>query len=676
MGTTLAALHVKCDNGPGLQDKLVGAFQKTGWVPADEGVPDASVRRVAVSRAADGKFATIVISGNDRIDDGTLKELAVALSHAGAMPAIFTGINDSDAFDVMLFHNGQQIDALGDAAADPGNDLKQLSVDTRSQVWSQIFGQTLGAAPDVTGMPSADAAVGSVLSWIGFEPATAFLNYSEAAQLVGSSHDSFLLTLVPAAVPGVPGSQRPDGAQPVLTVFHDDDDCPHHRVYPAHWPLTAGKTSSFKWLIVSSGAGFDGATVEFRTDDLSGGAIQLTGLTMHAYPFFNGQVMSGAAPATYETALSVKLEEGVWSHDAPSFAMPDLDPEAGKRLVIILRVECIAENGAKARLRPQFLPVSPGADALELPPLRIVGGHVDWQPCGSNASPHGDVYTERLLLEINTPSVLSLVAIMDGDTEAIRASAQLAAESWLGSLSPSTDCTAAVLTKKHMSASGSITKKRLELPLPELTGDRAWKRWFSGKTDLHTLRVEIRPEGAFQPYAGFVMQSALREDTVAEELPPSEDAALHIAFWTIDQPEAWTALGIDQTAWLERLECWIEASNILQAHRFSTAWIPAFDAYEDYEPTIYEELSGVDWFRRGHQRERMTKPWCEKTLRFVAPRMWLSGSLMARLSLGSSTLDGIAAVSRTGRISRISLDDNASIAALERALSPILPAAQ
>ncbi len=676
MGVTLAALHLKCDGRFDLLDQVVGAFRHVGWVPAEAGADEALLRQVAVSSTADGAFATIVISGQDRLDDGTLKELAVAFSRANGMPAVVTEINDSDAFDVLLFHSGQQIDALGCAATEPANGLRQLSADMRAKVWSQVFDRMLGTAPNITGVAYAEEAVELILSWIGLDPETGLFPYDEAVARIGGSHDTFLLSFVPVPRSVVSGGQRHGDSPPILTVFHDDDDCPHHRVYPAHWPLAAEKASGLKWLIVSSGAGFDGARIQVRVDDLSGGTIRLTGLTMQAFPFFNGQIMSPTPVATYEAALSLTLEEGVWTHDAPSFEMPDLDPEAAKRLIIILRLECIAEKGARARLRPEFLPLVPDAEPLDLPPVRIVCGHIDWRPGGSISCPNSEMYTERLLLELNTPSVLSLLTIMDGDTEELRSSARQAAESWLGSLSPSLDCTAAVLTNKHMTASGSVTKKRMELPLRDLTGDRAWKRWFSGKTDLQTLRIELRPEGSFQPFAGFVMQAALRDVSLTSELSAAWDAALHVAFWAVDHPEAWTTLGTDRANWLERFEGWIEDSDILQAHRIGAAWMPGFDTYDDFEQTIYEDLSGVDWFRRNLKGKLMTKSWCNETLRFVAPRTWLCDSLVDRLSVSPSALDGVAAISRIGRVTRFSLYENGSIEELERALSPVLPAAR
>jgi hypothetical protein len=593
----------------------------------------------------------VVVAGNDRIDDGSLKELALVLSRETGMPAVVAGIDDSDAFDMVLYADDRQIDALG-AAAEPDSGLRRIAPAAREAVWSDIFRRPLGQMPEPPESPFADDALDALLYHIGVDPAIAHLSYEELAERSEERGDTCLLAFVQAK----PSASAGRGTPPILVPFHDDDDCRAHRVYPAHWPLTPDAPAGLRWLIRSSGAGFDGARLTFRVDDVSGGTIRCTTVSMQAYPFFNGQVTSGTPVATYEAGAPGTLDQGTWSHEALVFAMPDLDPEAGKQFVIILRLECVAEVGATARLRPAFQPLGGDAEPLDLPT--------------------GNVYQEDLLLKLNTPSVLSAVAILNGDTEDIRASARQAAEDWLGSLARASACSAAVLTKKHMTASGSITKKRMEFRLPDLLGDPAWKRWFSGKADLQTLRVKVTPQGAFRPCAGLLMQAPLREFTLAGDMAPVEDPALHLAFWTIDHPEAWDAIGTQRQAWIDRLEGWVEQRDVLQAYWSGTAAIPIFDDYEQYEQTIYEDLSGVEWSRRELKGKLMARSWCGGTVRFVAPRMWLAHPLIERLGAKASDLDASAEVSPLPGMVRISLREGTPIDTLERALSPILPSAR
>ena len=674
MGTTRAALHLACTEGARLHERVVDAGRRLGWSLAGDGGTAGPVRWVAVHHAQGEPCASVVMAGNDRIDDGTLKELALALSQETGMPAIATGIDDSDVFDMILYADGRQIDALGAAAAEPDSSLRRVAPAEREAVWSDIFRRPIGQVSAPPASPFADDALDVLLSHIGVDPAIAHLSFDELAERSKLHGDTRLIAFVQAkpSASAEHGTER--GAPPILAPYHDDDDCRAHRVYPAVWPLPPNAPAGLRWLIRSSGTGFDGARITFSVDDVTGGTIRCAKVSIQAYPFFNGQVTSGTPVATYEATDPGTLAEGIWSHEAQSFAMPDLDPEAGKQLLIILRLECVAEAGAAARLRPAFQPL--GGDALDLPPVRIVGSHTDWRPIGCDAALAGNTYREGLLRELNTPSVLSLVAMLNGDTEDIRASVRQATEGWLGSLAHASACSASVLTKKHMTASGSITKKRMEFPLPDLVGDPAWKRWFSCKADLQTLRVEVTPQGAFRPCAGLLMQAPLREFSLAGDMAPVEDPALHVVFWTIDHPEAWDAIGTERQAWIDRLEDWIEQRDVLQAYRTGTAAIPLFDDYENFEQTIYEELSGVDWSRRSLKGTLMARSWCGETVRFVAPRMWLGHALMERLSVNASDLGASAEVSPLPGMARIALREGTPIETLERAMSPILPSAR
>jgi hypothetical protein len=172
------------------------------------------------------------------------------------------------------------------------------------------------------------------------------------------------------------------------------------------------------------------------------------------------------------------------------------------------------------------------------------------------------------------------------------------------------------------------------------------------------------------------MQAGLREFSLSGAPQPVADPALHVAFWTNDHPEAWAAIGTTREAWLEQLEAWVERCDLLQAYRASIAGIPMFDSYEQYGETAYETMSGVDWFRRGLQGKLMARSWCSETLRFVAPRMWLGRTLAERLDATLPDVESSAEVVPLPGMVRVVLRAGTPIAALERAMSPILPGAR
>jgi DNA-directed RNA polymerase specialized sigma24 family protein len=114
----------------------------------------------------------------------------------------------------------------------------------------------------------------------------------------------------------------------------------------------------------------------------------------------------------------------------------------------------------------------------------------------------------------------------------------------------------------------------------------------------------------------------------------------------------------------EVFEGWIGTIEPLQAWIASSAWIPAFNTYEDFMQTVYESAVAPDW-HRADQSPRMT--W----LRFVAARLWLDESFVE--ALDSRQLETVAELSRYGRVTALSLRPGRSLAELEAALTPILP---
>ena len=101
----------------------------------------------------------------------------------------------------------------------------------------------------------------------------------------------------------------------------------------------------------------------------------------------------------------------------------------------------------------------------------------------------------------------------------------------------------------------------------------------------------------------------------------------------------------------------------------SAAWIPAFDIYDDWRRTPYEDASATDWFRLDLNGKMMTREW--RRLRAIAPRMWLGAELLEGVDIAA--LEKIADVSRHGALTEIRLRESVSLIELERALQARLP---
>lgn len=98
-------------------------------------------------------------SGNDTLDTGELKELAVALSKATKSVAIVTSVLDSDVFELLLYHRGKQIDAVLSDTAAGADGLTVLEGKKRARAWAKAFqdrdffqavaqGNTVGFRPE------------------------------------------------------------------------------------------------------------------------------------------------------------------------------------------------------------------------------------------------------------------------------------------------------------------------------------------------------------------------------------------------------------------------------------------------------------------------------------------------------------------------------------------------
>jgi hypothetical protein len=142
------------------------------------------------------------------------------------------------------------------------------------------------------------------------------------------------------------------------------------------------------------------------------------------------------------------------------------------------------------------------------------------------------------------------------------------------------------------------------------------------------------------------------------------NATISCALWVIDHQEAWQRIGSSADAAAEVFERWLGTAEPLQAWIARAAWIPEFDTYEDFMPTLYERTLAPEW----RQADRAAPA---PRLRYVAPKLWLDESFMG--ALDARQLEAVAEPSRRGRVTALSLRAGRSPAELEAALAPILP---
>jgi hypothetical protein len=151
----------------------------------------------------------------------------------------------------------------------------------------------------------------------------------------------------------------------------------------------------------------------------------------------------------------------------------------------------------------------------------------------------------------------------------------------------------------------------------------------------------------------------------------------HVFKWVINHADCYRYLRTSARDMESELDSFAAASLPLQGWTSQSTWIPAFDRADDYERTVYEEYSILNWFRgifsNGYALNpgKMTAQWCGNVLRMVAPQLWLCRSLFDQVD--RAALERVAQVSEANGVYKIALRPGCSLEELELTLLPVLP---
>jgi hypothetical protein len=677
MGTTATSLHVLSavvGVGSRLPDDIEKAYRKLGYArPKKAG--GGATKRVILAPDASGDWLSIYDSDNDRIDTNELKQLAVEVTKKLGTVALLTSIYDSDSFEFIMFHNGKQVDA---AVSDPeghAGGLKMLKGKRRAQAWHAMFigrdfrravqagrqgkllegwEERLKTPPgSTTAFAEDELGAWCTLAGLSSENAT-----TACEELVTREDQTGLTTLVLERTPQRQAKARAAPSAMTLAYYRSDDDCPYHRFFPAPWPRHPGVSDKEQWAILCSGGGISGLCLRLSVDGPA--PVQLERVYVRALPFFNGQVTSLTSIARHEwtppDSGAVCPEQ--LAIEIPDFVVPAADPQSRRQVILILIVQATLPQEGEATLTPSVETAAGVQPSPALPPLRLRALRPTWVPLVGRSDTPKPARSE-VVLRLNTPSVWSGVAVLPTDGSAARERARSLAERWLARLSPEADTMVVVHTQKHMSPSFNISKTTSTLPLAELTRDKLWPRLFAEKTDYQTITLGLARPNAPHAHAGVTIQASLRG--FAGILGSN---TLSCAIWLIDHEQVRRQIGSSAEAAAEVFEGWIGTVEPLQGWIARGAWIPEFNTYDDFMPTLYESAVAPDW-HRADRPPRM--PW----LRFVAARLWLDAAFVE--ALDPRQLEAVAELSRRGQVTALSLRPGRSLMELEAALAPVLP---
>jgi hypothetical protein len=261
--------------------------------------------------------------------------------------------------------------------------------------------------------------------------------------------------------------------------------------------------------------------------------------------------------------------------------------------------------------------------------------------------------------------------------------------------------------ERQMTETAHVGKTRKTWPLRDALRDKAWAKLFDAESDYQAVTIELIPEGAEIPMAGLGLHATMvGSRRVAARLKQSPDQAadyndrlLHqtlakmrghtvpattpgetmtLHSWVVNHPAGHAFAHTSPQAMKQQLNAFAETAAPLQAWHGAATWIPVFDTAGDYENTVYEDQSVLNFFRGilhgsgfGLHDHRLAAAWCANVLRMVTPDLWLGPSLSGQLDLAA--LAKAATVTQVGEVLHVEKRNDCALEDFELALLPVLP---
>jgi hypothetical protein len=320
-----------------------------------------------------------------------------------------------------------------------------------------------------------------------------------------------------------------------------------------------------------------------------------------------------------------------------------------------------------------------------------------WMHDVSSHQPH--IAKDRRLLQ---PSVASTVAILTDEGQTSLNLCRGTIDAWLRPLLAQAG-TLHLRAERRMTEAGNVTKLRKSWPLGEALRDRAWLKLFDAAQPYQAVMITLVAEGSEIPVAGLGLHATMHgasvdrfaaegTEAVSEQLlamtlgkmrgrtfaPVARGETLHLYRWVTNHPACLEFAGVSTDSMQQDLDAFAAAHRPLQAWYSEAAWLPVFDTASDYEDTVYEDYSVLNFFRgilHGEQLSlkalRLSAGWCGNVLRMVTPHLWLGSGLSAQVD--HDTLNRVAHVSAVNDCLKVVKKAEASMEDLEVALLPILP---
>src|SRR5262245_39522624 len=356
MGNTCASVHIALTGATSdAVEGVVRAYATLGFERARTPSPDGG-KHVIVLRQEGDAFLSVYDSDNAALDTGELKDVALATSKIFKTAALCTSLNDSDTFEVVVFHAGKQVDFITTQPEQYSGPLKVLRDASRAAQWSKVFGKPLSGASIkqaiTTESAFADDALAEISRLVGMTGGQSQLNFQDLREdEARTQHLHF--TKQPFAATTAAGHIA-------LRNYFDPDNSRMLMVYPASWPMALREETRVTWLMLSEGAGFNDGTLFIRLTGPEGLAI--TGGYMEGSKFHNGQIVGpletapreppGASiedllkPKQFAVAQDSSESSGSRTFTArfPTLDIPTKGPTRPTQILIVLQLHVVASH--------------------------------------------------------------------------------------------------------------------------------------------------------------------------------------------------------------------------------------------------------------------------------------------------------------------------------------------
>ncbi len=656
MGNTCASAHAYFVGNPGTAAQAVSrAYTQLGY----ERVKKSGDKHVIVTRSGQC-FLSVHDSGNARLDNGELKQVALAISKSLKGPALVTSLHDSDSFEFIVFYRGKQIDLLMtdiDAYSGP---LQVLPAKKRAQKWSVM------ASRNITDHDIQNACRESVFADDIVDRLAALFSLSEGQCQVNfddlkDENDDIIAEYFFAKTKVL---DLPVGSGSVVSFrdYFDPDNSRAHLFYPSGYPIALDDPRGFPWLLISEGAGFDDGKIEVRITGPKG--LEITEVFVKGVKFHNGQIVGDL-----ETAPVVKtMEDAEASRKRHSFVpvlvsssdtvnglvettlevrfanlkVPTASASRGTQILLLVQPHVVARACGDWNLQLMINagetcdePSREKSAGHQMPGLRLIGANQTWLPVVSGLA-NGIVYNTigldagrtgasmvrefqyqqqqvRRDRRLEFPGALSNVVILREQPDALEFCSEYVA-GWLDKVKASDNWELFIWTEREMTASANITKNKKIMPLHGFRSDKNWRKLFEFDSKLQTMKISLRKPGSLVSQSGLGYQRSLISPHDREYCSSNlkqtlhkmrgrefndltNDGAVHLFSWVLNHPDVIGAFEASSVAMENSLDEFVASAPVLQAWHAAMTWIPAFDCGGEWVKTLYESNSVLNWFR-------------------------------------------------------------------------------